>query len=415
MYEPKILEKLRKTIETDTSKYREKLDKKIHVVDISYSALKYSDPKLTQEDYRELLTSLEEKFKFSNSLKRSVEVVKDPSSIAGYAAIVEDPVYGNYLVAQSYAAIQTRVAAVFKSLKSGNQFTGTDESGKTVVNIGHIPSSAVTAAKSPLSEKVVAVLATASTIGLNVAINAIEELYNTHVKAEYSFSRPNFDLKGFNKILGTATVLVTIHTAKRNNELAVLEKTVSTNLSNAIKSYEVMEAILNVKGSNSIKEDIANAIIVAVGGKGNGKNKHTTKPATTIIDKKVKAPKVEKSVLKLQNLQTNRNIGLPRLLLLINSSLHNVVSANMGDGSRRDILNYRTGRFATSTKVEKLTATREGAITAFYSYMKNPYATFSEGGKQQYPRSRDPKLLISKSIREIAAYYVSNRLRAVNV
>jgi hypothetical protein len=54
-------------------------------------------------------------------------------------------------------------------------------------------------------------------------------------------------------------------------------------------------------------------------------------------------------------------------------------------------------------------------ITAFYSYMKNPYATFSGGGQQQYPRSRDPKLLISKSIREIAATQVGNRLRAVNV
>lgn len=54
-------------------------------------------------------------------------------------------------------------------------------------------------------------------------------------------------------------------------------------------------------------------------------------------------------------------------------------------------------------------------ITAFYTYMKYPYATFSEGGRQQYPRSRDPKLLISKSIREIAGTSVANRLRAVNV
>jgi len=58
---------------------------------------------------------------------------------------------------------------------------------------------------------------------------------------------------------------------------------------------------------------------------------------------------------------------------------------------------------------------REGAITAFYTYMKNPYATFSEGGQQSRPRTRDPKLLISKSIRELAATRVANRLRAVVV
>jgi hypothetical protein len=47
--------------------------------------------------------------------------------------------------------------------------------------------------------------------------------------------------------------------------------------------------------------------------------------------------------------------------------------------------------------------------------MKNPYATFSEGGKQQNPKSRDPKLLIAKSIREIAQQQVGNRLRAVTI
>jgi hypothetical protein len=54
-------------------------------------------------------------------------------------------------------------------------------------------------------------------------------------------------------------------------------------------------------------------------------------------------------------------------------------------------------------------------ITAFYSYMKNPYATFSQGGAQSQPTSRDPKLLIAKSIREIASQQVANRLRSVAI
>ena len=108
-------------------------------------------------------------------------------------------------------------------------------------------------------------------------------------------------------------------------------------------------------------------------------------------------------------------INLPVLLLFINQHLQDVISANMGDGSRRDILNYRTGRFAASAEVTALSQSREGMITAFYSYMKNPYATFSEGGKQVRPSSRDPKLLIGTSIKEIAAQQVTNRLRAVLV
>ena len=87
----------------------------------------------------------------------------------------------------------------------------------------------------------------------------------------------------------------------------------------------------------------------------------------------------------------------------------------MGDGSRKNILNYRTGRFASTVKVEQMTQSREGMITAFYSYMKNPYATFSKNGKQSVPASRDPKLLIAKSIREIAATKVGNRMRSVSL
>jgi len=107
--------------------------------------------------------------------------------------------------------------------------------------------------------------------------------------------------------------------------------------------------------------------------------------------------------------------SLTNLQNLINQQLQDVVSANMGDGNSRNLLNYRTGRLASSAKVEYMSESRAGMITAFYSYMKNPYATFSDGGKQSSPRSRDPKLLISKSIREIAATQVGNRLRAVNI
>lgn len=112
--------------------------------------------------------------------------------------------------------------------------------------------------------------------------------------------------------------------------------------------------------------------------------------------------------------QANK-VNLSNLQALLNTHLQDVVSANMGDGSSKNVLNYRTGRFASSVKVERLSQSREGMITAFYNYMRNPYGTFSEGGAQQSPRSRDPKLLISKSIREIAATSVANRLRAVLV
>lgn len=174
--------------------------------------------------------------------------------------------------------------------------------------------------------------------------------------------------------------------------------------------------LMTMQFSRNIEEEIVHRVATAAAGKKAKSSKSVKKiPTVDIAGKVLKVGSTQTKTTSFKNLQTNRTIGLERLLTLINGHLHDVVSANMGDGNRRDVLNYRTGRLATSTKVERLTATRDGAITAFYSYMKYPYATFSEGGRQQYPRSRDPKLLITKSVREIAAQYVTNQLRAVNV
>jgi hypothetical protein len=132
----------------------------------------------------------------------------------------------------------------------------------------------------------------------------------------------------------------------------------------------------------------------------------TTSPvgSTTQISSNVAAPGGSTTSVSLVNLQQ-----------LINTHLQDVISANMGDGASRNVLNYRTGRFASSVEVERMSESRQGMITAFYSYMKYPYATFSEGGAQSQPKSRDPKLLISKSIREIVGQQVANRLRSVVV
>jgi hypothetical protein len=87
----------------------------------------------------------------------------------------------------------------------------------------------------------------------------------------------------------------------------------------------------------------------------------------------------------------------------------------MGTGASKDVLNYRTGRLANSAKVELVSQNRAGAITAFYSYMRFPYGTFSEGGAQEIPSSRDPTKLIDKSIRQIAAERAGTQLRTVLV
>jgi hypothetical protein len=146
-------------------------------------------------------------------------------------------------------------------------------------------------------------------------------------------------------------------------------------------------------------------------------NKKITKPAKPGKIKLPPSSKTSSSTIPMSDMgnATVAPVNLLNLMNLINTHLQNVISSNMGDGSSKNVLNYRTGRFAASAQVERMSYSKEGTVTAFYNYMKDPYATFSAGGKQSEPKARDPKLLISKSIREIAQQVVVNKLRAVSV
>jgi hypothetical protein len=142
--------------------------------------------------------------------------------------------------------------------------------------------------------------------------------------------------------------------------------------------------------------------------------KDTIKKVTKLKQGLSKAAAIAEKSYGLQA-TSQEQTNLISLQNLLNANLVEQVKRNMGNGTRRDVLNLQTGRFAESVEVTRLSESRQGMITAFYTYMKNPYATFSAGGRQEYPRSRDPKTLIAKSIREIAAEQVSNRLRSVLV
>ena len=92
---------------------------------------------------------------------------------------------------------------------------------------------------------------------------------------------------------------------------------------------------------------------------------------------------------------------------ILDAKIKETVADNMGKGGA---LVYRTGRFAQSVGVEKVMQSRQGTLTAFYTYMKAPYQTFERGFKQGSLR-RDPRKLISASIREIARETLNHKLQ----
>jgi len=88
-----------------------------------------------------------------------------------------------------------------------------------------------------------------------------------------------------------------------------------------------------------------------------------------------------------------------KLLALINQKLPKVVAKNMGDPA----LNYRTGRFASSARATDVAMTAKGFPSIGYTYQKSPYSVFeSTSGSRFSSVDRDPRILIDRSMREIA-------------
>lgn len=201
-------------------------------------------------------------------------------------------------------------------------------------------------------------------------------------------------------------------------------------IANVLEAANLKRLFTGLKFSPTLLESITERLVSTIK---TGKFKNTPRVTSPLakqtivsntvvknsIKKLVSKAKLPKATTKLKNRGSisqkvaGTTLNLTNLQNLLNARLVQQVKDNMGRGNRTDVLNLQTGRFAESVKVERISESRAGMITAFYRYMKNPYATFSTGGKQQDPKTRDPKLLIAKSIRELAQQQVANRLRAV--
>ena len=251
-----------------------------------------------------------------------------------------------------------------------------------------------------------------------------QEIYAKYIKSPTKYL-VEIQLKSDNLEAGSASLPITNELRKAfsasGKELEAL----------LLNSPTLGKKLLTTKGSPSMLELIVADIASKITGKPM-KTREYVQPSTKISEssRKVVVKNNKKDIATLKTLKAktkaipilkeprildlaSSRVNLPSLLAYINSNLQNVVSANMGDGSDRRVLNYRSGRLAASANVERLSESRTGMITAFYSYMKNPYGTFESGGAQGTPTSRSPKLLIGTSIREIAATKVANQLRAV--
>ena len=183
---------------------------------------------------------------------------------------------------------------------------------------------------------------------------------------------------------------------------------------------------IKIKGSPTIPEEILDATLVVSTKKfkksvkdktpikTKPKKSRTRNKSETIQKGKRSVRSVSKPKVRRQKIPNGKDPGdnprvqdvtenLITLKRIINEHLPEYIQKNMGKGSAKEILNYRTGRFANSA--ELLTIAQPGRTKTFVlegviTYLRNPYDVFRPGGRLHKP-GRDPKKIINKSIRQI--------------
>ena len=203
--------------------------------------------------------------------------------------------------------------------------------------------------------------------------------------------------------------IVILHDSKAKQEVKQIIES-----SGIIKSISKILPDLRVFKSSFI-QDIKNKIRNTFLGKPTKSSKEVAKTSSKVNSSKINTKVNTTKVINSEFIIPPAFVSLTNLQNIINNSLFQEIKNSMGDGSRTDILNFRTGRLAKSFQVTAISQDREGALTAFFTYMKYPYATFAPGGAQQKPFSRNPVLLGEKAIRNIAKDILHERLRAIGI
>ena len=183
------------------------------------------------------------------------------------------------------------------------------------------------------------------------------------------------------------------------------------------------KSILKLQGSPSMldmkMDDTAITLLKPFEGKKNIKVTKPKKPKKTkkkpIKNKaKVKAKKAPMSIaavavrkINLSKAKSQRrkkggggtSFNPLQIVALINKELPDTVRANMGNPA----LTNQTGRFAESVRATDMMMTPQGFPSVGYTYQRDPYGTFEQDADY------DPRTLIDRSMREIAAQYAIGR------
>lgn len=208
----------------------------------------------------------------------------------------------------------------------------------------------------------------------------------------------------------------TVNRLKGSREERDIKSKLLKDLTSALTKLDSM----NLKGSDTFTTIYRKKSIKTVLKAFEGRKNTRVKSENTKIEKSSKRPvtlstkvantKKSKgtSVVKGKARTKTGVASIPlQLIGIFNQQLPRVLEKNM----RTPALESRTGRFANSVKVTDVTKTAKGFPSFGYTYERDPYEVF-EVGRGRAPWAtpeRDPRILIDKSMREIASQFALGR------
>ena len=195
------------------------------------------------------------------------------------------------------------------------------------------------------------------------------------------------------------------------------EKAEKTDLERALKkALDRLGDFPDVKGSDSLREVKEKQALEAAIKPFKGKKNHKVTSNKTKLDTSKRKTKLDVSPtvkagkglsskgLKKKRIRKKAVKGVASTPLALIASLNKALPEAVQDNMGAPALVYRTGRFAQSVHVTDIMTTKTGLPSIGYTYQREPYSVFEKSSGSRFAsEDRDPRKLIDKSIRDIAA------------
>jgi hypothetical protein len=212
--------------------------------------------------------------------------------------------------------------------------------------------------------------------------------------------------------------IIDFQSSRENIKDSGLEKKIKGVFRDFIADFAEKE-LYRMKGSSSLEDKIETVIIDNLTDKvknakvtRRAKNRKLTSKGTVSVKgtktkstARVRSAGTLKKGSKAKTKTKSSSFSQTKLYAALNAKISVTVAKNMGEPA----LEYQTGRFANSVRITDISTTKLGFPSVGYTYQLYPYQTF-EPGFAQGDVDRDPRKLIDRSIREIAAQMLTGRL-----